>query len=61
MAILSNDTQANGVLLQGHAGDQLLVLSGQPLKEPIVQWGPFVMNTRDEIEQAISDYQSGQL
>nr|WP_321240716.1 pirin family protein [uncultured Tolumonas sp.] len=61
MAILSNDAQANGVLLQGQAGDQLLVLSGQPLKEPIVQWGPFVMNTRDEIEQAISDYQSGQL
>jgi redox-sensitive bicupin YhaK (pirin superfamily) len=61
MAILSNDAQANGVLLQGQAGDQLLVLSGQPLGEPIVQWGPFVMNTRDEIEQAISDYQSGQL
>jgi len=61
MAILSNDAQANGVLLQGQAGDQLLVLSGQPLGEPIVQWGPFVMNSRDEIEQAISDYQSGQL
>ena len=61
MAILSNDSQANGVLLQGQAGDQLLVLSGQPLGEPIVQWGPFVMNTRSEIEQAISDYQSGQL
>lgn len=61
MAILSNDEQANGVLLQGQAGDQLLVLSGQPLGEPIVQWGPFVMNSRDEIEQAISDYQSGQL
>jgi quercetin 2,3-dioxygenase len=61
MAILSNDAQANGVLLQGQAGDHLLVLSGQPVSEPIVQWGPFVMNTRDEIEQAISDYQSGQL
>jgi redox-sensitive bicupin YhaK (pirin superfamily) len=61
MAILSNDSQATGVLLQGQAGDQLLVLSGQPLGEPIVQWGPFVMNTRSEIEQAISDYQSGQL
>jgi quercetin 2,3-dioxygenase len=31
------------------------------IKEPIVQYGPFVMNTREEIEQAIRDYQSGAL
>jgi len=36
-----------------------LVLTGAPLREPIARYGPFVMNTRDEIEQAISDYQSG--
>lgn len=59
MAVLENNPQATGVLLQGHPGEQLLVLSGQPLAEPIVQWGPFVMNTREEIEQAIADYQSG--
>ncbi len=36
-------------------------LAGRPLLEPIVQYGPFVMNTREEIEQAIRDYQSGTL
>ena len=40
---------------------QLLVLSGVPLKEPVVQYGPFVMNTENEIRQAIIDYQSGRL
>lgn len=38
-----------------------LLLAARPLLEPIVQYGPFVMNTREEIEQAISDYQNGQL
>jgi len=40
---------------------QLLVLSGVPLDEPVVQYGPFVMNTESEIRQAIVDYQSGRL
>lgn len=40
---------------------RLLVLAGKPLKEPIVQHGPFVMNTREEIDQAITDYQNGRL
>lgn len=53
------------------AGDQLklrasgetgfLLLAARPLGEPIVQYGPFVMNTREEIEEAIADYQSGRL
>ncbi len=63
--------------LSGHAaallnaGDQVVVtatsdarfllLAAQPLNEPVVQYGPFVMNTREEIEQAIRDYQSGKL
>lgn len=42
-------------------GARFLLLAARPLHEPIVQWGPFVMNTRDEIEQAIRDYQSGAL
>lgn len=40
---------------------RLLVLAGKPLHEPIVQYGPFVMNTREQIDQAINDYQSGVL
>ncbi|WP_404359425.1 pirin family protein [Methylotuvimicrobium sp. KM1] len=38
-----------------------LVLAGRPLREPVEQYGPFVMNTRDEIDQALSDYRNGQL
>ena len=40
---------------------KFLVISGKPIKEPIVQYGPFVMNTTDEIEQAIQDYRTGTL
>ena len=48
-------------LTGGPAAGRLLLLAGRPLREPVVQWGPFVMNTREEIEQAIRDYQSGRL
>ena len=40
---------------------RFIVLAGIPLNEPVVQRGPFVMNTREEIEQAIHDYQNGSL
>ena len=40
---------------------RLLVLTGEPLEEPVVGQGPFVMNTRDEIRQAIQDFQSGSM
>ncbi len=46
-------------LAAGANGARLLVVAGRPLDEAIVQYGPFVMNTRAEIEQAIRDYQSG--
>ena len=45
----------------GSDGVRFLLLAGRPLNEPIVQYGPFVMNTRKEIEQAIRDYQDGSL
>lgn len=44
----------------GDAGAHLLIMTGKPIGEPVVGYGPFVMNTREEIEQAIRDYQSGQ-
>jgi redox-sensitive bicupin YhaK (pirin superfamily) len=37
----------------------VLVLAGEPLGEPIVQYGPFVMNTREEIIEAIRDFEAG--
>jgi redox-sensitive bicupin YhaK (pirin superfamily) len=48
-------------LTAGPDSARVLLLAGRPLNEPIVQYGPFVMNTREEIEQAIRDYQNGEL
>jgi redox-sensitive bicupin YhaK (pirin superfamily) len=48
-------------LVAGPKGARVLVLAGKPIGEPVVQYGPFVMNTREEIEQAIADYQAGAL
>ncbi|MFT4519349.1 MAG: redox-sensitive bicupin YhaK (pirin superfamily) [Halioglobus sp.] len=47
-------------LKAGSSGAELLVLSGQPIEEPIAQYGPFVMNTSEEIERALKDFQSPQ-
>ena len=61
MAILVNDAQADGVVIEASADAKVLLVSGQPLKEPIVQYGPFVMNSQDEIYQALSDFRDGRL
>ncbi|QIL90762.1 pirin family protein [Microbulbifer harenosus] len=42
-------------------GTGMLILRGSPLGEPVVHYGPFVMNTREEIEQAVRDYNNGTL
>jgi redox-sensitive bicupin YhaK (pirin superfamily) len=59
MAVL--DGEGDVALTAGEHGAGVLLLSGRPLGEPIVQYGPFVMNTTNEIRQAILDYQSGAL
>jgi hypothetical protein len=48
-------------LRTGASRARCLLLAARPINEPIVQYGPFVMNTRAEIEQAILDYQTGAL
>jgi redox-sensitive bicupin YhaK (pirin superfamily) len=62
MAILANRPEADGVVLL--AGDQptrALLIAGAPLKEPIAQHGPFVMNSREQLMQAVQDFQAGRL
>ncbi len=39
----------------------MLLIAGSPLNEPIARYGPFVMNTREEIYQAIEDYREGKM
>jgi hypothetical protein len=45
----------------GEAGARLILVAGRPLREPFVQYGPFVMSNRQEIEQAVADYRDGRL
>lgn len=47
------------MLVQAESDTQLLLLSGEPLEEPIVGYGPFVMNTQQEVNQAIEDFNEG--
>ena len=49
------------LVLQAEPGTRVLVISGKPIGEPIVHYGPFVMNTMAEIKQAVTDYNSEKL
>jgi hypothetical protein len=53
--------EGDGQLEGPAAALDVLVLGGQPIREPIVSYGPFVMNTREEIIEAIRDYQAGRM
>ena len=59
MGILANE--GDGVSLHGSGAARALLIAGQPLREPIAQYGPFVMNTREQLIQAVDDFRAGRL
>lgn len=59
MGILSNTSGADGVRINANEPTRLILIAGKPLREPIAQYGPFVMNSQEEIIQALSDYREG--
>lgn len=61
MAILNHAAGADGVTLQASEDARLLLVAGRPLGEPIVQYGPFVMNSQEQIYQALRDFRDGKL
>ncbi|MBI3096225.1 MAG: pirin family protein [Rhodocyclales bacterium] len=61
MAILANEAAADGVVIEAAGGAKVLLIAGQPLNEAIAQYGPFVMNTDQEIYQALNDFRDGRL
>ena len=61
MGILTTDAVADGVVLAAERPSRLLLIGGAPLREPIAQHGPFVMNTIAELRRAFDDYAAGRL
>jgi len=57
LVLLSQEHE--GVILEANNDAVVLVLSGQPIDEPVVGHGPFVMNTPEQIREAIRDYSTG--
>lgn len=55
------EREGSQVMLESESASRILVLAGEPLGEPVVGQGPFVMNTHDEIREAVRDYQAGRM
>ena len=58
---LARLSTGNSLIVKAEVETRFILLAGLPIEEPIVQYGPFVMNTREEIEQAFLDYRDGNL
>jgi quercetin 2,3-dioxygenase len=61
LAVLEREGDGLRIAAAGQEGTRVLLVAGKPIGEPVARYGPFVMNTREELEQAFSDYRSGRL
>lgn len=59
MGILSNTPEAEGLSVTASKDARFILVAGKPLNEPIVQYGPFVMNTQEQIHQTLDDFRNG--
>lgn len=59
--LLEFHQDGEGMLLKANSTSKLLFLSGEPIKEKVASWGPYVMNTQTEIMEALRDYQQGKM
>lgn len=59
--LIVNERNGSQILIDAQAASRLLVMSGTPIDEPIARYGPFVMNTKAELTQAVQDYQAGKM
>ena len=60
-ALTYNDIDGDAVTITANQPSELLLLAAQPIKEPVVRYGPFVMNTSAELQQAFEDYRQGKM
>lgn len=61
LVLFARQSEIDSIVIRAESDTRILVLTGEPLNEPVVGRGPFVMNTREEISQAIQDYQAGRM
>ena len=60
-ALIVCKREGSQVTIEAQADSRLMVMSGEPIEEPIARYGPFVMNTKAELVQAVQDYQVGKM